>query len=170
MDKQEKYDVIDENENVIGQATFDEINEKKLLHKITRVLIFNSKGELLLQKRSMKVYYNPGRWTSSSSGKVNFGESYEEAAGRELKEELGIETKLTFLFKVRESEDVLAGIFKGFYDKEIKHETWEIEKVEFMPLEKVKSEMTDTPKKFSPGFVKTFEEFLRRQGKGGRLL
>ena len=84
----EIFDIIDEHDNVIGQASREEAHKKSMLHRIVDIFIFNSKGELLLQKRSEKKDTNPGLWTFSAGGHVEYGETYLEAANKELEEEL----------------------------------------------------------------------------------
>lgn len=79
----ELFDVVDENDNIIGRATREECHSNpKLMHRASIILIFNSKGELLLQKRSMNKDTNPGKWANSVAGHVDPGESYEETAKR----------------------------------------------------------------------------------------
>src|SRR5262245_23153569 len=72
------------------------------MHRATHVLVFNSAGQVFLQKRSLKKDRQPGLWDSSASGHLNSGEDYDPCAVRELKEEIGLELKtpLQRLFKV----------------------------------------------------------------------
>ena len=100
MTEQEVLDIVDETNNVIGSAPYDEVYAHRLNHRIVHVLIFNEKGEIFLQQRSPKKTFCPGHWSTSAGGHVQKGESYEEAAARELKEELGVSAKLT---KIHES-------------------------------------------------------------------
>lgn len=97
----ERFDIVDENDTVIGQALRHNVHRNKsLVHRSITVLVFIN-GKLLLQKRSQTKDTYPGFWTSSCSGHVLSGDSYEETAKRELTEELGIKLKysLTFLGK-----------------------------------------------------------------------
>ena len=89
-DQMEMYDVVDSLDRVIGTATRREIHQKGLLHRSVHILVFNSKGELYLQKRSLNKDENPGYWDTSAAGHVNAGEDYMTSAHRELEEELGI--------------------------------------------------------------------------------
>jgi isopentenyldiphosphate isomerase len=63
----------------------------ELAHRAVHILVCNSKGELLLQKRSSSKRIQPGKWDSSVGGHLMPGEAYEEAACREAGEELGID-------------------------------------------------------------------------------
>jgi len=58
---------------------------------IVMVLIFNSKGEMLIQKRSEHLKWAPGLWTMTAGGAAITGDTSASAAGRELFEELGIQ-------------------------------------------------------------------------------
>jgi isopentenyldiphosphate isomerase len=88
-DPDEILSVVDENDNVIGRATRREIHEKGLLHREIAVFLINSKAGVLLQLRS-----DNGLWDPSCSGHFPFNQSYEEAAVREFKEELGLSLSL----------------------------------------------------------------------------
>lgn len=88
---EEVFDVVNDRDEVIGRKPRSEIHRLKLKHRAVHVLVFNSKGELFLQKRSMKKDCFPGTWDSSASGHLDSGESYDACAVRELKEELGVD-------------------------------------------------------------------------------
>src|SRR3989338_6631681 len=81
---------VDENDNVVGAGTGKEAREKGICHRISRIFLFNSKGELLIQKRSDNSTTLPGRYDQSAAGHVDEGEDYLTAAKRELEEEVGV--------------------------------------------------------------------------------
>ena len=87
---QELLDVVDENDRVIGVKTRGEIHAQNLMHRSVHILVFNSMGELFVQKRSLSKDNDPGLWDSSAAGHVDSGEDYYHCAIRELGEELGI--------------------------------------------------------------------------------
>ena len=87
---EEILDVVNDRDEIIGQRTRSEIHRLKLKHRAVHVLVFSSKQELFLQKRSMNKDCFPGAWDSSASGHLDSGESYDACAIRELKEELGL--------------------------------------------------------------------------------
>ncbi|MBC8283612.1 MAG: NUDIX domain-containing protein [Nitrospinae bacterium] len=93
-DQDEIYDVVDQQDQVIGRATRREIHQKNLTHRSIHILVFNSKNQIFLQKRSMAKDENPGFWDTSSAGHVDAGETYDECAVRELWEELRIKETL----------------------------------------------------------------------------
>jgi isopentenyldiphosphate isomerase len=95
----EFIDVVNENDEVIDNAPKNEIYEKKLLHRIVHVFVFNDKGELALQLQSLNKKFCPHHWATSATGHVKSGESSEQAAIRELEEEIGIKTKIDLFWK-----------------------------------------------------------------------
>jgi len=99
----EYFYVVDEKDRVIGKATREECHSSnRLIHRSVYVFLLDSEGRLFLQKRSSKKDLYSGYYTGSATGHVDYGETYEEAARRELKEELGIEeVQLKMLCKFR---------------------------------------------------------------------
>ena len=88
---EEIFDVCNERDEIIGQKTRQEVHRLGLRHRAVHVLVFNARGEMFLQKRSMKKDCFPGKWDSSASGHLDCGEDYDACAIRELREELGLE-------------------------------------------------------------------------------
>ena len=88
----EKFDLVDQEDRVIGSALRSQIHAQGLLHRAVHLWLFHPDGRLLLQRRSLQKDREPGRWTSSVSGHVNAGENYDTAMHREIPEEIGIPT------------------------------------------------------------------------------
>jgi isopentenyldiphosphate isomerase len=86
----EIFDVVNERDEVIGQAPRAEVHRRGLMHRAVHVLVFNAVGSIFLQKRSMTKDRQPGLWESSASGHVDAGEDYDACAVRELREEIGL--------------------------------------------------------------------------------
>jgi isopentenyl-diphosphate delta-isomerase type 1 len=84
------FDIVNEHDEVIGRKPRSEVHARGLLHRAVHVLVFNSRGEIFLQKRSRLKDRQPGVWDSSCSGHVDSGEIYDETAVRELQEEIGL--------------------------------------------------------------------------------
>ncbi|MEE9525659.1 MAG: NUDIX domain-containing protein [Candidatus Woesearchaeota archaeon] len=138
----EYQDLIDENDNVIGKATRKEIVEKALLHRGVIVFVFNSEEKLYMQKRSENKALFPGLWGIGAGGGVSLGENYEEAAKRELKEELGIaDVPMEFMFDFSFKSDFLNNIckiYKCVCNDKITLRREEIEKGGFKTIEEIK--------------------------------
>ena len=103
------FDIVNENDEVVGQKPRSEVHAEGLRHRAVHVLIFNDEGELFMQKRSKSKDTWPGAWDSSCSGHVDSGEVYEVAAIRELDEELGWKPtgEMKMLFKLLQALDRL---------------------------------------------------------------
>ncbi len=86
---EERFDVVDDHDEVVGQHPRSEVHRLGLKHRAVHVLVFNRRGELFLQKRSLAKDCFPGTWDSSASGHLAPGESYDACAVREVAEELG---------------------------------------------------------------------------------
>ncbi len=87
----EIFDVVNQHDQVIGQACRSEVHRLGLRHRSVHVLLFNQAGQLFLQKRSSSKDTWPGFWDSSASGHLDSGETYDACAVREVREELGWE-------------------------------------------------------------------------------
>ena len=96
------FDVVNERDEITGRAPRSEVHARGLLHRAVHVLVFNSRGDVFLQKRSMKKDRQPGVWDSSCSGHVDSGEDYDQTSVRELHEEIGLalSSPPTRLFKI----------------------------------------------------------------------
>lgn len=86
---EELFDVVNDRDEVVGQRPRSEVHRLGLKHRAVHVLVFNGRGELFLQKRSLTKDCFPGTWDSSASGHLAPGETYDACAVREVEEELG---------------------------------------------------------------------------------
>jgi isopentenyldiphosphate isomerase len=87
---EEIFDVVNERDEVIDRKPRAEVHRLGLRHRAVHVLVFNARGEVFLQKRSLRKDKSPGLWDSSASGHVDSGEEYDACAVRELREEIGL--------------------------------------------------------------------------------
>jgi isopentenyl-diphosphate Delta-isomerase len=85
----EYLDVVDSHDRILGRDTRANIHRNHLIHRGVHVLVVNTLGEILVQLRSPRLDTHPGYLDASAGGHVQSGESYRQAAGRELLEELG---------------------------------------------------------------------------------
>ncbi len=149
----EFLDVVNEHNEVIDKASQKEVYEKLLSHRIVHILIFNNKGEIALQLRSKYKSFCPHHWSTPVGGHVLSGESYKKAALREFKEELGIQTEITFEYKdLYENERGLKkflATFRTVFNGPFKINPKEVERLEFFSLNKIQ-EMINKGEKFHP--------------------
>ena len=96
----EWLEVIDDTGRIVGTALRSELHsDPSRVHRVVHVLVFDAEGRLLLQKRSLTKDIAPGRWDTSVGGHISPGETVEEAAYREMSEELGLDAcRLKFLY------------------------------------------------------------------------
>ena len=160
-------DIINEQDEVIGQATKKEAHEKGLLHRFIHVFVFTKDGEMVIQWRK-KEKLGGRMFDPSAGGHVDAGEDYETAANRELKEELGIEGDLQPLcdiqFKVDVEnngvENMRGQLFQVFHDGPYSNWEDEAEHLEFMGLEELALMMERFPYLFTEGFKSSFRSYL----------
>ena len=87
----ELFPIVDEDGHVLGSITRGEAHSgSRILHPVVHLHLFNSKGELYLQRRPLWKDIQPGKWDTACGGHMAYGETPEEALRREVKEELGI--------------------------------------------------------------------------------
>lgn len=91
--------LVDENDNEIGLMDKLSVHQKGLLHRAFSVFIFNSKDELLLQRRANNKYHSAGLWSNTCCSHPTNSAMTEESVTRRLKEEMGLETNVEFQFK-----------------------------------------------------------------------
>jgi isopentenyl-diphosphate Delta-isomerase len=162
---EEIFDVVDEHDRVVGQAPRSVVHEQKLSHRAVHVFVFNSRGELLLQKRSALKDEYPLCYTSSASGHLSAGETYETAAPRELEEELGLAGRLEWLSKFPAGPDTSQEhtvLYRITSDVPPQIDPVEIEAVTFHRIDQIAAMIEREPDLFSPCFVTLFEWYRRR--------
>ena len=158
----ERFQVVDENDEVIGAAPRGEVHGNNLRHRAVHVFVFNRQGELFLQKRSAWKDRHPLLWDSSAAGHVDAGEDYDETASRELEEELGIKATLTRVAKLPCSERTgweFIWLYRCDHEGPFHLARTEIEHGEFFPLEIVERWINARPEEFAPGFLKCWKAF-----------
>lgn len=155
---EEIFDVVNERDEVIDRKPRREVHRLGLKHRATHVLVFNSRGEVFLQKRSMKKDRQPGLWDSSASGHVDSGEDYDECAMRELHEEIGliVPQPLERLFKINACEETdgeFVWIYRCQHDGPFELNPDEIDNGGWFAPEKVTRWMAERPQDFASALV-----------------
>ncbi len=144
--------IVDEHNQVVGAVPRREMRAKNLPHRSTYILVFNARGELYVQKRTMSKDVFPGYYDPATGGVVLAGESYEQGAVRELAEEMGIrDVPLTWLFDFYFTDEhtrVWGGAFSCVYGGEISLQAEEVESVELMTSNEILRRSVSEP--FTP--------------------
>lgn len=159
---EEYFEIVDELGNVIGLANRKEChNHTFLLHRVSHIIVFNLKDELYLQKRADTKDIQPGKWDTSVGGHLLPGETYEIAAYRELREELGIvstDITLEHLYDYiwqSDCEQEMVRTFKIVYGGPIIFDPKEIETGRFWRLKEIEANLRNNI--FTPNFVEEYQ-------------
>lgn len=151
---------VDDQDRETGYMEKMEVHKKGVLHRAFSVMIFNDKGETLLQKRAKCKYHSPGLWSNSCCSHQRKGGSLAEAVIRRIKEELGItcDCKEVFQFKYLAEfdngliEHELDHVFIGHYNGNVIPNEEEVEEIRWVPLDKLNKEMIEHPEQFTYWF------------------
>ncbi len=159
----EVFDVVNDRDQVIASKRRDEVHVNNLLHRAVHIWIFNSRGELFLQKRSPWKQNHPDLWCSSTAGHVDSGESYEQAAHRELGEEIGIDCRLVKFWKAGATPETgheFIEFHVGISEGPFRFAPGEVETGAFFPVSQIREWLQRTPGDFTPVFKMVAGEFL----------
>lgn len=160
-DQSELFVVVDKNDSVIGYRTRGECHsDRNRIHRAAGVIIFDSSGRVLLQKRSLTKDISPGVWGISTAGHVRKGKSYEETARREMQEELGISVPITFWKKhlyEGERESEFDAAFRADYDGPFTVDPIEVDRVEFFDPRELKFKIASGEVILDPCAKRTLE-------------
>src|SRR5438477_667509 len=157
---EEQFPVVDEEDRLQGTAPRSEVHANNLLHRAVHILVFNPAGEVFLQMRSRTKDRHPLAWDSSAAGHVNAREDYDQAASRELREELGVDIPLVRVAKLPASERTgyeFICLYRGSHAGELRLNPSEIEAGRFFPPTIIDGWMTARPRDFAPGLVECWK-------------
>ena len=158
----EIFDVVDEGDRVVKQATRHTVHSQRLRHRAVHVFVFDQRGDLFLQKRSRWKDKHPGQWDSSAAGHVNAGDTYAGTAPREIREELGVDAQPTEIASLAASENTgweFVRLFRAQHDGPFTLPPAEIESGAFFTLEQIARWTAARPQDFAPGFLECWRAF-----------
>lgn len=162
----EIFPIVDEAGTVVGKATRGEChNGSRLLHAVVHLHVFNSQGDLYLQKRPEWKDIQPGKWDTACGGHVDLNETIEQALHREVKEELGITDYLPerigmYVFEGKRERE-LVYVHKTVYDGTIQPSRDELAGGRFWSRKEIMEYIGKDV--FTPNFEDEFMKFFGKQ-------
>ena len=135
--------VVDEEGNLLGKASREQCHrDPSLIYPVVRLHVFNPKGEVLLQRRSLKSDIEPGKWDAAVAGHVHYGEDIEAAIKRESLEEINLEIDRIQLLNKRlfkaKTSTALMFVFITVTDKIPRANKNEVEEIAFFNIAEIK--------------------------------
>lgn len=161
--QEEIFPIVNTAGETIGKATRKECHSgSKLLHPVVHLHIFNTAGELYLQKRSINKDIQPGKWDTAVGGHIDYGETVETALSRETREELGItdfipEKLGSYVFESL-IEKELVNSYKTIYNGIITPNKNELDGGKFWKLREIKEAIGKNI--FTPNSESEFKRFF----------
>jgi isopentenyldiphosphate isomerase len=160
-------DVVDQADTPVGIISRAEVFQKHANFRVAHVLIFSSRGELLLQRLALHRNRNPGAWGSSVACYLFSSEDYLQAAQRRIRQELGIsDFSLVPVGKTEMVDDgclKFISIFEAFNDGPFHYDPSHIDQVEFISIPEILRMIETGTRIFTPTFLQVlrFYRLLR---------
>ncbi len=156
----EKVVLVNEDDNEIGVEEKVKAHKEGKLHRAFSIFIFNSKGELLLQRRAGNKYHSGGLWSNTCCSHPKPGESIEHAAHRRLREEMGFDCSLNevsrFIYRAELNNGLteweLDHVFIGKYDGEVNPNPNEVEDWKWININDLKDDIKRNPNNYTVWF------------------
>jgi len=169
MNSEEIVTIVDDRNNVVGAEPRWRMRSYGLPHRAAYILVFNSAGELFVQKRTDSKDIYPGHYDVAAGGVVMAGESYESAALRELEEELGIRgtpLEQQFDFYYEEAGNRVWGrVYSCVYDGEMVLQKEEVERGDFQPIDEILRQCERRP--YTPDGLYVIQRYLSQRASRG---
>lgn len=150
-------DAVNESDTPIGTICRKEVFKRHANFRVAHVLVFNADEELLLQQLALTRSRHAGLWGSSAAAYLYAGETYQDAAGRRIREELGIrDAALDYVGKTAmndEGSKKFIGVFRTIANGRFEYDLGHIEHLQFLPFIEIKSIIRSGGKSFTPTFL-----------------
>ncbi len=167
----DKLILVDKNDTQIGTGEKIAVHKEGTLHRCFSIFVFNTFGEMLMQKRASTKYHSGGLWTNTCCGHPIDGEATEKAAHRRLREEMGFDCPLkkVFCFIYRADldnkmiEHEFDHVFIGTYDGPVSPDAREADGYRWQKVEDVRYEMSRYPERYTVWSVIALQELFSRE-------
>ena len=169
MSEQDYVIVVNESDEELGRSEKMQAHLTAVLHRAFSVFVLDDRGAMLLQRRAAAKYHSAGLWSNACCGHPRPGETVTGAAGRRLREEMGIECALlsagTVSYSIgvsgglweREFNHVLAGVFNG----DARPDATEVCEWHWMTPDALRAARQREPQAFTPWFGLVFDRLRR---------
>lgn len=155
-----KIALIDKNDNIIGYEEKLKVHQEGLLHRAFSIIIFNSKGEMLIHQRALDKYHSANLWTNACCSHLAENESMDKYIHKRLIEEMGFDCELDYLMKFNyrvELENNLIEnetdyIYKGLYDGIVSPNPSEVRNWKWTTMKELNKEVKANPDNFTHWF------------------
>lgn len=162
--------LVDDKDNETGRMEKMEAHQKGMLHRAFSILIFNSKGEMLLQKRALTKYHSGGLWTNTCCSHPEPGETILEAGKRRLKEEMDLDCDLekiySFIYKVELNNNLieheLDHVLIGFSNGNPKLNKDEASEYKWISINEIQKELENNPNLYTFWFKEIIKNGIER--------
>ena len=156
----EEVILVDEHDREVGTMEKLEAHQKGLLHRAFSILVFNSKGELMLQQRAIHKYHSGGLWTNTCCSHPRPGETAIDAGKRKLIQEMGFDCELTyshkFIYKVELDNNLIEHewdhVLVGYYNNKPEINTSEAMNWKFIALDALQKDVVENPQHYTQWF------------------
>ena len=158
----EIFDVVDAEDRVLSQLSRHEVHRQNLLHRAVHIFVFNSRGDLFLQRRSRWKDTHPLRWDSSAAGHVNAGQTYAETAPREIEEELGVSATVEEIAGLPPSQATgweHVRLYRAHHEGPFHLHPAELDGGGFFTLAQIDRWTAARPQDFATGFLECWRRF-----------
>jgi len=163
----EMVDIIDAEGRTVGTVSRQEMRGRRLPHRCVYILVFNRRGELFVHLRTPTKDVYPGYWDVAIGGVLAAGETIDQGAVREGREELGVDIspEPLFPFRYEDAASVVQGmVYRAEHDGPFQLQAEEIVRGEFAPLNEVVNRTK--METFCPDGLAVLEEFCRVTRRG----
>ncbi|EGR34773.1 nudix hydrolase, putative [Ichthyophthirius multifiliis] len=163
---QEIIQIVDRQNNPIRAATRQEMRDKLLIHRTTLIFLENRKNQkLYISKRSQLKKWCPGLWDLAFGGVIQYNETYEQNAQRELLEEAGVNEKMVPLFTFYQDDVPLSApvwckVFYAKTDQQLTLQKEEVDEAKEMSFQEI-TEIIKNKSQFAPDGLRAFEIFTQ---------